>query len=184
MAMTIPENNLKHYSKFLSLVLRHHPELIGLELNAGGWADVATLILKMQEAGKPFTPNLLTTLVATNAKQRFAFSDDGTKIRASQGHSVTVDLGLVPQQPPQILYHGTGAQNRDAILADGLKKGTRQHVHLSTHKDTATQVGSRYGRPLIINVFSRQMFTDGFTFYLSENGVWLTEQVPAKYLAL
>ncbi|MES2486774.1 MAG: RNA 2'-phosphotransferase, partial [Bacteroidota bacterium] len=141
------EKDLKHLSKFMSLVLRHRPEVIGLELDANGWANVAELIAKIQDAGSAIDAEVLNEIVATNAKKRFAFNDDSSKIRASQGHSVVVDLGFAPQQPPDVLYHGTAAQNRDAILADGLKKGNRQQVHLSIDKETATQVGSRHGSP-------------------------------------
>jgi len=178
------EKDLKHLSKFLSLILRHQPQLIGLQLDPKGWADVTTLITQVNEAGKAIDGPMLQLLVATNAKQRFAFNDDGSRIRASQGHSVSIDLGIVPQQPPEVLFHGTAAHNRDAILAEGVKKGIRQHVHLSIERETATQVGSRHGRPLIFNVLAGQMHADGFDFYLSENGVWLTDNVPAKYVAL
>jgi len=178
------EKDLKHLSKFMSLVLRHRPEAIGLELDESGWADVSTLIAKMQDSGSAIDVELLNQIVATNAKKRFAFNDDSSKIRASQGHSVAVDLGFVPQQPPEMLFHGTAAQNRDAILAEGLKKGTRQHVHLSTDTETAKQVGSRHGRPIIFTVLSGQAHKDGYKFYQSENGVWLTDNVPAKYVAL
>ena len=180
----LTDKELKHISKFMSLVLRHRPEAIGLELDANGWARTQELLGKMQAAGAAIDADILNHIVATNAKKRFAFNEDGSLIRASQGHSVSIDLGIVPQQPPEWLFHGTAAQNRDAILTEGLKKGTRQHVHLSTDKETATQVGSRHGRPIIFNVQAGQMHKDGFDFYLSDNGVWLTDNVPAKYLAL
>jgi putative RNA 2'-phosphotransferase len=180
----LPDKELKHLSKFMSLVLRHKPETIGLELDAGGWAPVDALIAKMQAAGSTIDVNILNHIVATNQKKRFAFDETGTKIRASQGHSVTVELGYTPQQPPELLYHGTAAHNRDVILAEGLKKGARHHVHLSAHTHTAIQVGGRHGRPLVFTVRSGAMHNDGFAFYESENGVWLTDGVPPKYLGL
>ncbi|KOS08284.1 RNA 2'-phosphotransferase [Flavobacterium akiainvivens] len=180
----MPEKELKHLSKFMSLVLRHKPETIGLELDANGWAPVDTLIAKMQAAGNTIDKDILNHLVATNEKKRFAFDETGSKIRASQGHSVTIDLGYTAQQPPEILFHGTAAHNRDVILTEGLKKGSRHHVHLSTNIDTARQVGSRHGSPLVLTVQSGTMHKDGFAFYESENGVWLTDSVPAEYLGL
>lgn len=182
--LMLPEKDLKHLSKFMSLVLRHKPETISLELDANGWANVAELITKMQGAGSTINIDILNHIVATNEKKRFAFNETGTKIRASQGHSVTVELGYTPQQPPEILFHGTAAQNKDNILAEGLKKGSRHHVHLSTNTDTARQVGGRHGRPVVFTVRSGQMHKAGFAFYESENGVWLTDSVPAEYLSL
>lgn len=175
---------LKHLSKFMSLVLRHKPETIGLELDANGWVPVDALIAKMRAAGSSIDSNILSHIVATNEKKRFAFDATGTLIRASQGHSVTVDLGYTPQQPPEILFHGTAAHNRDIILAEGLKKGARHHVHLSNNIDTAIQVGGRHGRPVVFTVHAAAMHNDGFAFYQSENGVWLTGSVPPQYVSL
>jgi putative RNA 2'-phosphotransferase len=178
------EQELKHLSKFMSLVLRHKPETIGLELDANGWAAVDALIAKMQAAGSAIDIDILNRIVATNQKKRFAFNETGTHIRASQGHSVIIELGYTPQQPPEILFHGTAAHNRDVILAEGLKKGARHHVHLSTSVDTAKQVGGRHGRPIVFTVLAAAMHNHGFVFYESENGVWLTDSVPAQYLTL
>ncbi len=171
-------------SKFISLVLCHKPETIGLQLDENGWADTATLIQKMNLHGQPLTVEILNEVVRTNSKQRFAFNDSKTKIRASQGHSLTVDLNLPPTVPPAILYHGTAAQNITSIMQNGLQKQARQHVHLSTNTPTATQVGSRHGKPALLIVDAAKMHHDGYTFFISENGVWLTEEVPAGYLKI
>lgn len=180
----LPDKELKRLSKFMSLVLRHRPEAIGLELDANGWAGVTELLNKMQAAGAVIDTEILNHIVATNSKKRFAIDETGTKIRANQGHSVEVDLGFTPHQPPELLFHGTGAQNRDNILSEGLKKGNRNHVHLTHDTETARQVGMRHGRSIIFRVNAGEMHKDGFEFYLSENGVWLTDAVPAKYLGL
>lgn len=171
-------------SKFLSLVLRHNPGKIGLSLDPNGWADVEELIEKSNRFGVRFDRLTLEKVVAENDKKRYLFSPDGTKIRASQGHSLKVDLGLEPVSPPEILYHGTAQQFQSSILEKGLLPRSRQHVHLSKDAQTATDVGSRHGKPIIFIVKARQMEQDGLEFYLSANGVWLTAHVPAKYLDL
>jgi len=168
-------------SKFMSLVLRHQPELIGLSLDENGWAEVDELIVK--SAGfADLTRAIVEEVVATNDKKRFAFSDDGWRIRASQGHSIKVDLELKPALPPQHLYHGTGFKSVNAIKTDGLKKMSRNHVHLSNSFEQAKKVGSRHGSPFVLKVDSGQMDKDGFKFYLSDNDVWLTDEVPVKYI--
>ena len=170
------------HSKYLSLLLRHNPGLIGLTLDGQGWAVIDELIELSQKKGKRFTRELLEEIVATDNKQRYTFSPDGQKIRANQGHSIDIDLGLTPQAPPGELYHGTAGRFLDSILREGLKPGTRQHVHLSRDIHTARNVGQRHGKPVILTVDTAQMAADGFQFYLSENGVWLTEHVPPIYL--
>ena len=169
-------------SKFLSLVLRHQPEAIGIELDGNGWTDIDLLIQKSAKAGLTITPSLLKHIVVTNSKKRFAIDEAGNKIRANQGHSVAVELGFKPQEPPKILYHGTSVKSVEHILKTGLEKRSRHHVHLSTELETATSVGKRYGKPFIFNVLAGEMSRDGFEFFVSENGVWLTDHVPAKYL--
>ncbi|WP_207497042.1 RNA 2'-phosphotransferase [Aridibaculum aurantiacum] len=176
------EQLLKSTSKFLSLVLRHRPELIGLRLDEKGWASTAELLEKLEASGKAITNELLAEMVATNAKQRFAFNEDKSMIRASQGHSIHVDLELAPVEPPVQLYHGTAEQNLASILAHGLEKRGRQHVHLSAGISTALQVGQRHGKPVVLVVDALQMHEQGFAFFLSENNVWLTDHVPAEYL--
>lgn len=174
----------KHLSKFLSLLLRHKPETIGITLDSNGWTEVDTLITKLNTHGTEITREQLEHMVDTNPKKRFAFNEGKTLIRASQGHSVNVELAYEPQQPPAILYHGTGSKNTDAILADGLQKMQRHHVHLSKEIATALMVGQRHGKPIIFTVDAEAMFNAGFVFYQSENGVWLTDHVPAKYLKI
>jgi putative RNA 2'-phosphotransferase len=171
-------------SKFLSLVLRHKPETIGLLLDEQGWAAVDELLQKMEGAGFHLDQAMLQQVVETNNKKRFAFNEDGTKIRASQGHSIAVDLGYAEKIPPAALYHGTAEKNVPAILRGGLKKQKRHHVHLSAEKQTAIQVGSRHGKPVVLEVAAGRMQEDGYRFFLSANGVWLTEEVPSRYLQL
>lgn len=169
-------------SKFLSLVLRHKPEEIGLTLDENGWADVDELIRLAGKKGRPLTRPLLDRIVAENDKKRFAYSEDGRRIRASQGHSIEVDLALPPSEPPEKLYHGTASRFIDSIRAEGLHSGSRRHVHLSLDAATATKVGSRHGKPVILVVHSGEMFAAGFTFFVSANGVWLTERVPVAFI--
>ncbi len=176
------EKEHKYLSKFLSYTLRHHPEKIGLTLDNQGWADVSTLIAKMNEKNASITIEILESIVAENDKKRFAFNADKTRIRASQGHSITIDLNLQPTKPPATLFHGTAINNLESIRENGLVKQSRQHVHLSATKETATQVGSRHGKVVVLVVQSLKMHQDGYAFYLSENNVWLTDHVPEKYI--
>ncbi|WP_313415404.1 RNA 2'-phosphotransferase [Stenotrophomonas sp.] len=173
----------KHASKFMSLVLRHEPEKIGLQLDAQGWADVDDLLQRMADHGVALDRPTLQVVVETNDKQRFALSDDGLRIRASQGHSIQVDLGLEALQPPAWLYHGTVARFVGAIREQGLRPGERQHVHLSLDRQTAHQVGARRGAPVILSVNAGRMHADGHVFHRSANGVWLTTHVPPQYIA-
>jgi putative RNA 2'-phosphotransferase len=177
------QKNVKSTSKFLSLVLRHKPEEIGLLLDENGWASVDELIQKINAKGNNIDIDLLNEIVETNDKKRFAFNDDKTKIRASQGHSIEIDLALEPSLPPNILYHGTATRFVESILKEGLTKQQRQHVHLSEKLETATKVGARHGKPVILIVNAKQMQEDGFLFYKSENNVWLTDNVGVKYIS-
>lgn len=176
------EKQLKQISKFMSLVLRHKPETIGLQLNENGWADVQELIDKMNATGADVTLELINTIVETNDKKRFVFNEDKTMIRANQGHSIDVELNLKEVQPPELLYHGTVEKFVEAIRKDGLKKMERHHVHLSKDTETAVNVGSRRGKPLILTIESAKMCADGHKFYLSENEIWLTDEVPVQYI--
>jgi putative RNA 2'-phosphotransferase len=169
-------------SKFLSLILRHQPETIGIELDENGWVDVDELLDKAGKHGKSISRELLERVVRENDKQRFALSDDMSRIRANQGHSVQVDLELKPQTPPAELFHGTVARFVDSIRENGLVSGARQHVHLSFDRETATIVGSRRGKPVILVIDAQKMHEEGYKFYLSENGVWLADEVPARYI--
>jgi putative RNA 2'-phosphotransferase len=174
--------NVVKYSKFLSLILRHQPELIGLSLDENGWADVAQLIELANKKGTALTAELLEEVVASNDKKRFAFNADKSRIRASQGHSIEVDLALVPQQPPAYLFHGTATRFLDSIRDRGLLPGSRQHVHLSADESVAINVGQRHGKPTVLIVHSGEMAQAGISFFLSDNGVWLTDTVPPQYL--
>ncbi|MCK8433847.1 RNA 2'-phosphotransferase [Streptomyces sp. D2-8] len=167
-------------SKYLSKHLRHQPERIGLTLDEAGWVEIDTLIAAAATHGFRFTRDELDHVVATNDKRRFAV--EGTRIRASQGHSVEVDLGLSPATPPAYLYHGTIAGSLDAIRAEGLRPMNRHAVHLSPDRETATRVGARRGRPVVLAVDAGAMHRDGHVFQVSANGVWLTQAVPARYL--
>jgi len=174
----------KETSKFLSLVLRHAPERIGIVLDAQGWTDVDELIAKANAAGVALDRPALLEIVATSDKQRFTLSPDGSRIRAAQGHSIDVDLDLPPAEPPAVLFHGTARANVDAILAEGLRPGRRRHVHLSPDVETARRVGMRHGAPVIFSVDTARMHTDRLLFWQADNGVWLTDSVNPAYLML
>ncbi|MFE2041754.1 RNA 2'-phosphotransferase [Streptomyces sp. NPDC059477] len=167
-------------SKYLSKHLRHQPDRIGLVLDEGGWVEIDALMAAATAHGFRFTREELDQVVATNDKKRFAIED--TRIRASQGHSVDVDLGLPPATPPPYLYHGTVARHLDAIRAQGLRPMNRHDVHLSADRETATRVGARRGRPIVLAVDAGAMHGDGHVFHVSANGVWLTKGVPPEYL--
>lgn len=176
------ERRRTELSKFLSYVLRHRPDSIGLELDDEGWAFIDALLAGAAKAGKPMTRDDLQEVVETNAKKRFAISADGARIRASQGHSVRVELGYEPVEPPETLYHGTAPQFLDEIRRGGLKRMRRHHVHLSPDRVTAAAVGQRRGKPVILEVRAGDMARAGHLFYISDNGVWLTDDVPPAYL--
>lgn len=173
---------LTQTSKFLSLVLRHKPEAIGLALDEAGWASTDELIDACNRHGPRLDLPTLQLLVNTNEKKRFEFNADGSRIRASQGHSVEVDLGYTPQVPPAVLYHGTVEDFLDPIRSQGLVKGERHHVHLSADPAIARIVGTRRGKPVVLTVQASTMHTAGHPFYLSTNGVWLTDHVPASFI--
>ena len=169
-------------SKFLSLVLRHKPEEIGINLDPAGWVVVSDLLDACKRHGFQITFEELETVVATSDKKRFAFNEDKAMIRANQGHSVEVELGYQPQEPPDILYHGTAERFLSSIREKGLVKGSRHHVHMSKDVETAKKVGQRHGKPVVLKIKSKLMHQSGAIFYLSDNGVWLTEQVLPEYL--
>lgn len=169
-------------SKFLSWVLRHRPELIGLALDPQGWADIKELLAGARAHGVPLTHALLLDVVAKSDKQRFALSDDGQRIRAQQGHSLAIDLNLTPQTPPGSLFHGTATRAIAAIRQQGLRAGNRQYVHLSALAATALTVGKRHGQPLVITVRALAMHEQGYSFLLTANGIWLTRAVPTEFL--
>ena len=176
------EHHLINISKYLSKHLRHAPDKIGIQLEAGGWVDVETLLAAIDRHGFKMTYAELAQVVATNNKQRFAFDATGTKIRANQGHSVDIDLELEAVSPPAMLYHGTATRFLASIMRDGLLKMRRHHVHLSADVATAHNVGSRHGTPMILQIDARGMADAGFTFWRSANGVWLVNHVPVAFL--
>jgi putative RNA 2'-phosphotransferase len=177
-------NNNKNIkiSKYLCLILRHKPETIGIELDNRGWADISQLIKNLNKAGKRINLDKLKEIVETDNKSRFSFNENLNKIRANQGHSIKIELDYHPQQPPEFLYHGTAERFVKSIYDKGIEKKNRHHVHLSQNIETAIKVGKRHGKPFVLKVLSGKMFKDGHTFYLSENGIWLTDKVPSKYL--
>jgi len=173
----------KRIGKFLSLILRHEPQKIGLELDEQGWANVKELIEKCKKHRYHFSMEDLIEIVETNDKQRYSFNEKRNKIRANQGHSIDIDLALSAVEPPEYLYHGTATRFLSSIMEKGIVKGTRQHVHLSKDKKTATKVGSRHGKPAILTIMSGKMYKDGIMFFQSNNGVWLTDYVDVKYIS-
>ncbi len=176
-------DRLVRLSKYLAKYLRHAPHEFGLTLQPGGWVPVDDLLTAAREHGFPISYDDLVGCVETNDKQRFAFDVSGKLIRANQGHSVDVDLQLEEREPPETLYHGTVERFLPSILKDGLVRGKRHHVHLSKDVETATKVGARRGKPVILTVDAGRMHRDGQRFFLSANGVWLTDAVPPGYLA-
>lgn len=173
--------DLNSASKFLSLVLRHRPDLIGLSLDAAGWADTAELI-RLSQAHRPLTRDVIEAVVAASDKQRFSISEDGLRIRANQGHSIDVDLALEVLTPPERLYHGTATRFVDAIRREGLLRRDRHHVHLSADIDTALRVGARHGKPVVLLIHAAEMVAAGHAFRRSANGVWLADAVPAAFI--
>lgn len=171
-------------SKYLSRHLRHAPQRLGLTLAPGGWVDVDQLVAACARDGLMLWRSTLEEVVQTSDKQRFSFDATGTRIRANQGHSVPVDLELEATAPPEVLFHGTGASSVPAILRDGLRKMRRHHVHLSADKETARRVGARHGVPVVLVVDAARMHAEGIPFYRSENGVWLVDAVPARFLSV
>ncbi len=173
--------NLTDTSRYMSLILRHKPETIGISLDEHGWASVDELIAGIAKTHE-FNMDILEEIVRTDNKQRYSFNDDKTLIRANQGHSIPVDVELEKTEPPEYLYHGTGEKYRISIDEQGLIPKSRLYVHLSSDIDTAIKVGSRHGKPVVYCVLSGQMQREGYDFYKSVNGVWLTKKVPAKYI--
>ncbi len=177
--------NLTNISKFISLVLRHKPEEANLVLDKYGYARTSELVAAVKKKYPEFNKDMLIEIVETDEKQRYSFNDNGKLIRANQGHSFPVDLGLEAQQPPELLFHGTSTKYLDSIMEKGIISKSRQYVHLSKDVDTAHTVGLRHGAGTVILVVSaEQMYKDGYKFFLSDNGVWLVDEVPTKYFTL
>jgi len=171
-------------SKTLSLLLRHDPGRFGVTLDQEGWIDIAVLLTALADNGSPISDEQLTRIVQLSDKQRFAFDESGSRIRANQGHSVKVDLRLTPTRPPDTLFHGTPSRNLESIAQDGLRSGQRHAVHLSSDVETAHRVGARRGSHVVLVVDAASMHADGHEFTVSANGVWLVAAVPARYLRL
>ncbi len=169
--------NLTQTSRFISLILRHKPETIGITLDEHGWANVDELL-----SGIKIDMSLLEEIVNTDDKQRYSFNEDKTLIRANQGHSIPVDVELDEVQPPEFLWHGTAEKYMNSICREGLIPKSRLYVHLSSDVPTAMTVGKRHGEAVLFRIDARKMYQDGFKFYLSKNGVWLTKHVPTSYL--
>ena len=180
--MAVSEAHVKE-SRFLALVLRHKPEEAGITLDEHGWANVDELV-KGIASQRPFTLEMLEEIVATDSKGRYSFSEDHSLVRANQGHSVNVDVELESGDPPDVLYHGTAKRFLNSIMEQGLLPKSRLYVHLSPDVDTACRVGSRHGSPAVLKIDAGEMYKEGFEFFLSKNGVWLTKHVPTKYLTL
>lgn len=171
-------------SKFLSLILRHKPEIINLKINSEGWANIDELIKKTNDNGLSINYTDVKEIVEKNNKMRFKISNDEKNIRANQGHSININLNLKEKKPPNILYHGTTIKFIESIKENGLVKNKRHHVHLSTDKYSAINVGKRHGKPIVLEIDSKKMYQDGYLFYLSENLIWLTDKVLPKYLKI
>lgn len=174
-------SDLKSTSKCISLILRHKPEVIGITLDDHGWADTQALIEGVNRT-HPLTMELLEEIVRTDEKQRYSFNADKSRIRANQGHSIPIDADLAETEPPETLYHGTGEKSVASIEREGLRPMSRLYVHLSPDTETARSVGSRHGKPVIYIVLAGEMYRSGYRFYRSANGVWLTKEVPARFL--
>lgn len=179
----ITEKENTSISKLLSLVLRHKPEIINIRLDEQGWTNVQDLIVQLNKNNYAITLEMLEHVVRSNKKRRFSFNEDKTKIRANQGHSIEVALGYEAKEPPAVLYHGTAQRFLESIMKTGLQKKERHHVHLSADTQTAIAVGQRYGKPVLLQILAREMFARGYSFYLSDNNVWLTDHVPVEYIS-
>lgn len=175
--------NLTKISRYISLILRHKPETINITLDKNGWADVQKLIIGIKKTYKDFNFDVLKHIVDTDDKQRYSFNEEFTKIRANQGHSIVVDVELEESEPPEFLFHGTGVKYMSSIDKQGLISKSRLYVHLSEDITTAINVGQRHGEPIVYMIDAHKMFEDGYKFYLSANNVWLTKEVPVKYLS-
>ena len=177
--------SLTSTSKFLALILRHKPQVVGITLDKNGWANIDDLLIAMNKQEHLIDKQLLDRIVATDDKKRYEYDSTGTKIRASQGHSLKdVDLQLEPKTPPDKLYHGTATRFLAAIMTGGLLPQNRQYVHFSSDVNTAIKVGQRHGEPVILIIDTKKMYEDGYMFYLSNNGIWLTKKVPREYIRI
>lgn len=179
------DNELTKTSKFLSYILRHHPEAIDLKLDEHGWADVDSLVEKADRGGRSLTREKLMKVINSSTKSRFTLSEDKKYIRAGYGHSIDVDLSLTPVTPPRVLFHGTARKNLESIKKQGIHSGSRNFVHLSGHEEDAQTVGQRHGHPVVLSVEAGKMHRSGYPFYRSESetGIWLVEKVPPEFIS-
>ncbi len=177
------ENSDKGLGKTLSYILRHHPEEFDVKMDSHGWVNVDELIKNMCKSVRIINREILDRIVRENDKKRYSYNENKTKIRANQGHSIPVDLDLLPVTPPDVLYHGTAEAYLDSIRKNGIMKMSRNHVHLSIDTETAFEVGSRHGKPVILVIDTKRMYNDGIDFYLSENNRWLCEHIPFEYVS-
>lgn len=168
--------------RFISLVLRHNPDAAGITLDKQGWADTEKLIAGIKATGRKIDMETLERIVRENNKQRYSFNEDKSKIRANQGHSIPVEVGMEIKTPPDILYHGTARGSLDSIRLQGIRKMNRLYVHLSPDAETAINVGKRHGKPVVLTVDAKRMAADGYIFRLSDNGVWQSEDIPWEYV--
>ena len=174
--------SIANLSKFIAYILRHNPSGVGIQLDKNGWANVAELIDGINKSGRKIDKTTLIQVVTEDEKMRFSFNADASKIRANQGHSIDVDIELDESSPPDTLYHGTATKYLNSIKQFGIQKRTRNYVHLSIDEYKAIKVGLRHGDPIVLTINSAAMYKDGYKFYLSANGVWLTDYVPVKYI--
>lgn len=179
---TMNPKQVKSISKFLSLVLRHKPETINISMDTQGWVSTDELIEKMNAKGKTLNLEMLEYIVENNNKKRFTFNENKSRIKANQGHSLTIDHGFKAVEPPEFLYHGTAIRFIESIQKTGLDKRNRHHVHLTSDLATAKSVGGRYGKPVILSIKAKVMHAQGFEFYCTENQVWLTEAIPVQFI--
>jgi putative RNA 2'-phosphotransferase len=170
-------------SKFISLILRHNPQKIGVKMDAEGWVNVDELLAGLKKQGAPIDMPMLKDIVESNNKKRFVFSEDGTRIRANQGHTLPVTLNYKPAMPPPVLYHGTAARFVQQIIEEGLHKGKRFYVHMAADPETAKVAARRWGSPLLLKIAALEMHTQGFEFYSPTEGLWLTNEVPARFIS-
>lgn len=177
------ENNDERLGKTISYILRHHPEYFDVNIDSHGWADVDELIKNMCVHGNTIDRETLDRIVRENNKNRYSYNEDKTKIRANQGHSIPVDLDLLPVTPPDVLYHGTAEKFLNSIKQKGILKMSRNHIHLSTDTERAFNVGKRHGKPVVLVIDTKKMNEDGIKFYLSKNKIWLCEHIPFEYVS-
>ncbi|MFB5652563.1 RNA 2'-phosphotransferase [Leptospira wolffii] len=177
-------DELTKISKHISYVLRHNPDSIGLKLDSHGWADVKELISKSEDHGIYCSIETIHRILVQSKKSRFELSSNGKRIKAKHGHSIQVEIGLLPNFPPSILYHGTTLKNIESIKENGILRMSRVYVHLSTNPIEARKIGERHGKPLVFAIKAQEMHRNGYEFYISDNNIWLTKVVPKEFISI